>query len=190
MQVIDDFLTSEEVMTPVFGQSLPETWVFRQPFDAERQGYHFLLVVRGSDSAETAHLAVAWAEEAAAALQASVHHAEIADGLEYQADSLVQCLQALAAVPPVYVPCEGQSSDQLRSQLDDLYTAIDEERSASHGVLSTAQVTYDPQAPSSTRIVRYGQNYLIISGAMIGLLVALVLVTSGYLEKKTGKHHA
>jgi uncharacterized membrane protein len=190
MQGINDFLTSEEVMIPVFGDTLPETWVFRQPFDAERQGYHFLLNVRGPDQDETSRLASAWAEQAAAALQQSVHHAEIADALQYQANSLVQCLESMAAIPPVYVPCENQSVDEVRVQLDELYTAVDEERLASHGILSTAQITYNPQTPLTTRVVRYGQNYLILGGALIGLLAALTLVTSGWLEKLTGKRHA
>jgi len=190
MQAVNDFLTSEEVMTPVFGDTLPETWVFHQPFDAERQGYHFLLNVRGPDQDETSRLASAWAEQAAAALQQSVHHAEIADALQYQANSLVQCLEFMAAVPPVFVPCENQSVGEVRAQLDELYTAIDEERIASHGLLSTAQISYDPQASSTTRIVRYGQNYLVLAGALIGLLASLILVTSGWLEKLAGKRHA
>ncbi|HWQ46659.1 MAG TPA: hypothetical protein VN376_07320 [Longilinea sp.] len=189
MQAVDDYLTSEEILDPIFGDTVPQIWVFRQPVSSERQGYHFLLYVRGANAEETAQLVDAWAQEAASALQGSVHHAEIANTLQHQADSIVACLESAAAIPPVYVPCEGQSIEQLRTQLDELFIVIDEERQASHGILSTAQISYEPQGQSSTQIVNDGQNLLVFMGSFIGLLISLVLVISGLLEKMVGKRH-
>lgn len=150
---------------------------FSSSISLERQGYLWLLGVRNRDPRVAATLANLWAEEAYRQLTAALAHAAAADNLTLTLQSLETCLERSVAVRPAYGDCNLQDTAAILAQIKQTGAEIAQEKVASRGLVSAITVDHSQQATVPARPTNYNLNLLVLSGALIGFLVSIVVTS-------------
>jgi hypothetical protein len=188
--MVGDLIQSPAVRAKVLqaaktqGISLSEDEFISNAF-ADRTGADWTLRVRSRSPQVAAALANLWVDQAYQALGDAVEHAIVADQLERYQDSLVTCLGQSTAVEPVQAVCQGQEIDTLHQDLQDTSRKIKAEVMASQGVLSALTFALSARAQVPTKPVLFGQNNVALAGSLIGLILAIWTVSSGWLDRRS-----
>ncbi len=136
----------------------------QQEFILERRLSNWDLHVRDRDPQVAAELANIWADKSLAALDTALQHAIQVDVLEEQITGLARNL---------YMTAPALSYEEFQTALKDYMSRILQEKRASSGLLSSMTFTLQDQATPQGSPVLYNPGLLVLSGAAIGLIVAL-----------------
>jgi len=142
----------------------------------EREDFRWILRVRDSDAAQSAFIANTWAKTAEEELENASLHAIKAAHLEKYLQSLESCLLRMVDDEQNQYPCEFPYFSELMTEIDKIAPIINEERMNSKGLFSAISFSLSKDANISTAPSLYGRNLLVLSGSLLGLLVALIFV--------------
>lgn len=152
----------------------------------ERKSFVWLLRVRHTDPEQAAYLANRWIDLGIAALDTASQHAVRADGLQEYMHSLETCLEQVA-VNALVPTCPYHSVVELQSELSVSQSEFLLEKQAARNLFP--QITYTVSQPATPphSPVNYGRNNLVLAGLLIGLLVGITLVASGFPARRLKK---
>lgn len=185
LSMIGDIITSDSVLgsTAVQAEEQGLVKVGEHSLDgltASRQGYRWVLNSRFHDPGIAQSINKIWLEKSIQALE--IFRQDSINALsQFNAQSEVEaCFQQAVSLEPVSPYC---SLEQIRELLIDLEPETQDPQSGS--LLSrllasrlSYQVTREPDLPSTP--VHFGTNITTLSGAIIGLLVAVILFVLGF----------
>ena len=144
-------------------------------FTLEREDFRWLLRVRDTDPQRAADLANLWAEIAMQTLDTALEHAVVADNYQKYLDTLDYCLQRLAPEGMSSAPCADLDFDYLQTEIEKTSTAIREEQTQGYGLMPALEFLLADEAPLNTSPVLGTRSMLIFSGAILGLIVAILI---------------
>ncbi|MDX9865774.1 MAG: hypothetical protein RBT34_13305 [Anaerolineaceae bacterium] len=149
----------------------------------ERQNYTWILRVRHADPAAAAILTNAWLEAAYTGLEEAYRHALIAEGLLQYSQSLTRCLENSISSEPVQALCAAQNLAEIQEELLAVNDAKTAELLASRGLFPAMAFTIVERASIPSSPAAYQRNTLVFSGAMLGFVLGVWLISSGLAEK-------
>ncbi|MCD4672804.1 MAG: hypothetical protein K8R77_09085 [Anaerolineaceae bacterium] len=142
----------------------------------ERQNYLWVLRVRHVAPEASAVLTNAWLDAAYAALEEAYGHALIAEGLLQYTQSLTSCLENSVSSEPVQTLCSAGNLAEIQEELLVVNEAKKEEILASRGLFPAMAFTVVDRAPVPSAPIQYGRNTLVLSGAVLGFVLAVWLI--------------
>jgi hypothetical protein len=157
---------------------------FFRSLSLERRSYTWLLRVRQSRPETAARLANLWLQAGLDTLTEASSRAFKAEQLRRSMDGLEACLaEAGRAEQPAGGICSLQTLAELQAEMEATGAAYRQEKAASLGVstlvlFGEGEPALVPQSP-----VLYGRAGLMAAGMALGLLLGLVLTSTGLLTK-------
>jgi uncharacterized protein involved in exopolysaccharide biosynthesis len=156
---------------------------FLRSLALERRSYTWLLRVRHAQPETAAHLADLWLQTGLQTLEEASGHAFQAEQLRRHLSGLEACLAQAGNSEPAGGICSIQTLADLQTEMAEVGAAYQQEKSASLGVSSMVlfgegEPATVPQAPAL-----YGRAELMAAGMFLGLLLGIVLTSSGLLKK-------
>lgn len=144
----------------------------------ERKSYEWILRLRDNSPEHAAWLANKWLEIGVGALDQAYRHSLTAANLQDYMDSLSTCLQQVGVTTAVPL-CPYQNVKDLQNELENAENQYAIEKPASRNIFPglTYSVSLLASPPASPSL--YGRNNVTAAGLFIGLLVGIILVTSG-----------
>jgi len=146
-----------------------------QNFTVEREDFRWFLRVRDADPLQAAAFANWWAEEAMLTLDSAMEHAVIADHYQHYLDTLDYCLQRLAPEEMSENACANLDFDYLSKEIEKTAVAIRDEQVLSYGLMPALQFFLAEEAPVNSGAVLGTRSILILSGAILGFLIAVII---------------
>ena len=145
----------------------------------ERRSYEWILRVRFSDPDQAAFIANRWLDLGSLALDSAYQHALAADAIASYLDSLESCLEQVAvnAIVPV---CPYNSISELQAGLSTTEEKFLVEKQAARGLFPGVTYQVNQRATPPQQPVLYGRNNLALAGLLIGLIVGIAMVSSGF----------
>ena len=141
----------------------------------ERKLTSTFIKVRWHDPQVATRIANNWGTALFSRLQAAYEQSLLADSLSDYQDSLETCI---LETDESYTanPCFGMDPDQLEESIDDLSTKISQAREFSLGLHPYLYVNQYVEAETPTRPLYYSKSTLVLAGAAIGLIIAVLLI--------------
>jgi len=149
----------------------------------ERKNYLWVLRLRFSNPRDAAALANIWVEQAYAQLLEASKHSEQAEGLRRTLEGLENCLQNMAVVEPSTAQCGWPSQADLQRELQSLGERYIQEKQAVRGLIPALMFTKGEEAVADPRPAANDRNGMVLAGALLGLVAAVVLVAAGLVER-------
>jgi len=149
----------------------------------ERRSYTWLLRVRHSQPETAARLADLWLQTGLQTLEEASSHAFEAEQIRRYLNGLEACLAQAAGTGATSGICSIQSLANLQAELEVAGAAYRQEKAASLGVstmvlFGEGEPSTIPQSPAL-----YGRAKLMAGGMLLGLLLGIVLTSTGVLKK-------
>lgn len=196
MELVGDLIKSDDTrqmmldLAAAQGVSISEAEFAERSF-MERQNYTWVLRVRNDDPDTAALLTNAWMNAAFAVLEEAYGHALIAEGLLQYSQSLNTCLENSISSEPVQALCTAENLAEIQAELLVVNDAKTEELLASRGLFPAMAFTIIERASVPLVPVQYDRNTLVFSGAMLGFVLAVWLISLEvpvklFARKKTG----
>lgn len=154
----------------------------------ERRNNLWDLVVRSSNPELASDVANLWAENGYQALEDALQHAIAAQNYYRYLTSLESCLSETVVNEPVYAVCEKNTLAQIQDDMTRTGDLAKQETLASQGILPAMTFTLADVAPVPVRPVIFKQNQLVLSGALIGFLLAIWGVYLKIPDRLPGRH--
>jgi len=155
----------------------------------ERQNYTWVLRVRHADPETAAILTNTWLDAAYTGLEEAYGHALMAEGLLQYSKSLTSCLENSISSEPVQALCAAKNLAEIQEELLTLNAAKTKELLASRGLFPAMAFTIVERASGLGQAVQYERNTLVFSGAVLGFVLAVWLISLGvpakFLRRKT-----
>lgn len=144
----------------------------------ERKASQWTLRVRAADPDHAAFLANTWIDIGIDALDTAYAHAITAYSLQDYIDTLETCMQQVAvnAIVPI---CPYTSVTELQAELASASSLLLVEKQASRNLFPEMTFHVDQRATPPGKPVLYGRNNLVLAGLLIGLVVGIVIVSTG-----------
>lgn len=146
------------------------TWTFR---------------VRHADPAAAVRIANLWGENGLHALQVATAAALEAGVLRGYLDSLESCLSRAVMSEPVQALCETSNLARIQAEIDKTGAAIAAAREESRGILPGMGYQWTRDPGSAERVLA-GRGLLVLAGALVGLIAAVIGLEMGLLERRAG----
>jgi len=153
--------------------------VFTESSFMERQNYTWVLRVRYADPDTAALLTNAWLDAAYVVLEEAYGHALIAEGLLQYSQSLNTCLENSISSEPVQALCTAENLAEIQAELLSVNEAKTEALLASRGLFPAMAFTIIERASVPLAPVQYDRNTLVFSGAVLGFVLAVWLISLG-----------
>ncbi len=189
-QSVGDIIVSTSVLDKVLENAAVDGTPLSQAeiaanFSADRQDTRWVIRVRNADPKLAQKWAQLWSQEAISALSNLRKNAVVSVTVQSSLNSLVNCLQDKVVADASSALCPNEDPIQLKAQIATLANDPDLKQVwNSLALLHTSfELTNDANLPSAP--VLFGRNISVLAGALIGLLLGVVLVNSGLLNKKT-----
>jgi uncharacterized protein involved in exopolysaccharide biosynthesis len=144
----------------------------------ERKSYEWILRVRHPNPEQAVFLANHWIDMGIASLDSAMQHAISADGLQEYMSSLETCVEQVA-VNAVVPACPYDTLAEVQTTLAATEIEYLLEKQASRNLFPYISYEVTQRAVKPLSPVTYGRNNLVLAGLLIGLLVGIVVVTSG-----------
>lgn len=180
LEIVGDVISSTDVMRKVVSHAEREDieideQSFKEIAYRERKSHAYLFRVRHENPQTAATLANIWTEESNQVLNQALVHAIAAEQLQSGVDALNGCLQAVVS-EPVHAYCNLENLGHIQDEMLELGEMVFTEKNQSMGLFAGLTFTWIEEAmpPSSPRL--YGRNLLMLSGAFIGLILAVWLI--------------
>ncbi len=149
----------------------------------ERKNNLWVLRLRFSNPRDAATLANIWIEKAYTQLLEASKHGEQAEGLRRSLESLESCLQNMAVVEPSTAQCGWSNQADLQRELQSLGERYIQEKQAARGLIPALMFTKGEEAVTDPRPAANDRNGMVLAGALLGLVAAVVLVAAGLFER-------
>ena len=196
MELVGDVIKSDDTRLMTLdlaasqGVSISEAEFTESSF-MERQNYTWVLRVRYADPDTAALLTNAWMDAAYAILEEAYGHALIAEGLLQYSQSLNTCLENSISSEPVQALCTAENLAEIQTELITVNNAKKEELLASRGLFPAMAFTIIERASVPPAPVQYDRNTIVFSGAVLGFVLAVWLISFGVpvkllARRKTG----
>lgn len=192
MEVVSGLLTAQDVMERTVAR-LNETGLDLDPLAmrkmaiVERRLNVWELRIRAEDPAVAEQIASTWMEEAHAVISESYGHAVLAESLARYARSLETCLARSAASEPASGQCSGASITNVQEELVKVGEQMAQERNASRALFVGMRIGDPEMIVAAERPIRYGRAGFALGGAIIGLILGIVLVETGLVQRLLGR---
>lgn len=192
MEVVGGLLTAPDVMERTVAR-LNEAGLDLTPLAMrkmaiiERRLNVWELRVRAEDPATTEQIVSTWMEEAHAAISESYRHAILANSLARYARSLETCLARTAASEPTSGQCGGTSIPNIQEELVKVGGQMAQEQEAGRGLFVGMRIGELERIASADRPIRYGRAGFALGGALIGLVLGIVLLETGLIQRLLGR---
>lgn len=174
--VIESDLVLNQVVSDAkhAGFNIDRTWI-AEHFTLEREEFRWFLRVRDTDAKQAASLANIWIDDAIEVLDNAMRHALIVAHLQQYLDSLEYCLERQSGQSMVVEPCGGIGFDYLYDEIQKTSVEISNQQESSLGLMPTIQYYIAEKAPVNTQPVLKTQGVLVLSGALLGFLVTMLI---------------
>jgi predicted regulator of amino acid metabolism with ACT domain len=189
-QSVGDIIVSTSVLDKVIETATADGTPLTQAeiaanFSADRQDTRWVIRVRNANPQLAQKWAQLWSQEAISALSNLHKNTVVSVTVQSSLNSLVNCLQDKVVADASSALCPNEDSSTVTDQIATL--ANDPELKPIWNSLALShtsfELTNDANLPSAP--VLFGRNICVLTGALIGLLLGVVLVNSGLLNKKT-----
>ena len=142
----------------------------------DREEFRWAIRYRDADPFVASTVVDAWASEADRFLQDSLQHAKVAASYQEVLSGLENCLQRTTQMNNSDETCSLDNLDQIIDEIDQVSELITTEKEQSRGLFAAVSVQLLERAEVPNKPMRYQVNVLVISGAFVGLLTAMVLL--------------
>jgi uncharacterized protein involved in exopolysaccharide biosynthesis len=172
--------------TDVLGQVVTKAQSQQTPVEALKDGQTIFLdrkhsilemLVRDANPQNAATLANLWAETAYDTLVEAQRNALQARVLRGQLTTLEKCLQLPVTSPEEPAACSNYPSEDLPDQIQVLASEVQEAEIMAKGILSPLTFEISQRAELPARPVAFGANWLTFSGAMIGFVAGILVIS-------------
>ena len=143
-------------------------------FTVERIDDLWTLRVTGSDPEAAAFLANVWVDEAYTQLDAASEHAQAASALRAYIYSLKNCLDALPDQSGNFALCTVDNVDKITKELTIKTKQLNEELELSRAIHPAQRYALVSHALTPTEPTFHVQGVLVLNGALLGLIFAVV----------------
>jgi hypothetical protein len=151
----------------------------KERFTKSRQGYRWELTVRDTNPEVAQTLTQLWVVNAGNALAG--FHEETLDAVKYHSAeiSLQNCFSQIVVVEPASAYCSMENLDEIRDALKVTTTETDLSTFPDSLLLSkiSTEISDNAYLPSSP--IEFKRNYMVLAGAMCGLLIGLLIFIFG-----------
>lgn len=185
LTAIGDIIVSDAVMTQVVdaaSNDIPEIDenILLAGLTASRQGYRWGLSSRYYDAQVAQEVNRLWLNAAMNELQAFRSDSLTALAEFHAQVGIENCFSQAVVLDPAAPFCSAQDMDLLQRQLENLADGSLKADLLTRLLASRVsfEVTIEPDLPS--RPVHLGRNISTLAGAMVGLLLALIVLITGY----------
>ncbi|MEJ5200930.1 MAG: hypothetical protein WHV66_01745 [Anaerolineales bacterium] len=190
--MVGDVITSPAVFEAVASAARDEgihvdATTLKSSFFPGRAFYVWELRVRHENPEIAARLANLWAEQAFSALVDAHVHSVMAASLQRYMDALESCLEQMVVAEPVNVQCSSWRLDELQDELEKASIAVKEEKLASQGIFPGTTFALTEKAETPVKPVLYGRNQLMLTGGLVGFILAVWLIHLGWIDRLIGK---
>jgi hypothetical protein len=191
--LVGDVLYSAEVINRVIGRAGADGLsldadTFRSMATPERKNYIWMLRVRHSDPQMALRIAGYWARAAWQEVTAAQQSAILAGEHQRFLDSLESCIARAVTAGPVQAQCYPQNLAALQLEINKTGEMVKQDRLASKGILPYLTVNYSQEPELPSRPVLFGRNQSMLSGALIGFLLAIWVIHLGLGERLRPRH--
>lgn len=188
-QSVGDIIVSSAVLDQVKTQAAAAGNTLTQAeiaanFSADRQDTRWVLRVRNTDPQLAQQWAKIWSEEAITALSNLRKNAVTSVAVQTSLNSLVNCLQDKVVADASSALCPDKDPEEVKSEISALANDPDLKPVWNSLALSHTSFELTGQANLPSSPVLSGRNISVLAGALIGLLLGVILVNSGLLNKK------
>ena len=149
---------------------------FRDNAFLDRADFRWVLRFRSTNANVSRSIVNFWAHEADQYLQDSQAHAIKMDILLNYLDSLEKCMQRSTAENISGSLCAFPNLPNLLNEIQTTGVVINEEKQASHGLISSATCQLTELGQIIDQPVIFNRNLLSLAGAFIGLIAALLIL--------------
>jgi hypothetical protein len=156
------------------GYLIDRAWM-AEHFTLEREDFRWFLRVRDTDANRAASLANIWIGDAMGVLDNAMQHTLIAAHLQQYLDSLEYCLARQSGQSMVVEPCGEVDFEYLFSEIYKTAAEIKNQQTSSLGLMPTIQYFIAEEAPVNNQPVLKTQGVMILCGAMLGFLLAILI---------------
>lgn len=189
LSAIGDIILSDEVMNKVVTEGVrsglaTDDETMRAGLTASRQGYRWELSSRFGDPLIAQEANQLWLDVAVEGLE-TFRQDSISALVQLTAQTeLEACFAQSVILEPASPYCNVEALQKLQQQAGDFYTEVEGNSLLSRLLASriSFQVTHEPDLPVSP--IHYGRNISTLAGALAGLLLAIILLITGYPRKK------
>lgn len=143
---------------------------------SERRNFTWVLRVRHVDPQTATILTNAWLDSAYEVLGEAYEHALIAEELLNYTRSLTSCLEKSTVVEPVHAYCSVNNLEEIQKELLAVNATKKEEILASRGLFPAMAFSISERSGVPAAPVQYGRNSLVLSGAILGFILAVSLI--------------
>jgi capsular polysaccharide biosynthesis protein len=183
-EVIDSTSVRDSVVESVLSEGTGTSAAdIRKNMTALRKGDSWLLTARASEPETAQQIALAWGNEAIKSLAAKRTEATEAFHVQVARFTLEECLSRVVVVEPVSSGCSTQELDELRLFLNNSTqpdASLDYRDSI---LLSNLSFEFTKVPEISTSPVIFRQNFNVLAGALIALVVSLGVLFRGKTQK-------
>lgn len=190
MRGVGDIIFSDEVVSATLaalqqkGLELSRDEFFDDAvFDREE----FRWAIRYRDESPEIALQVitAWQEQADRILKSSLEHARLAASYQRVLNGLELCLQRSTRTSEALVDCSVENLDEITTAISNTSSLVESELAQSRGLFSALSVVLSDQGDLPVKPVRYQTNIQVLSGMVIGLLSAILILSIRFQMGKT-----
>jgi hypothetical protein len=177
---IGDLITSTDVKDAVIakastdGISLTRSEV-DQAFSADRQDTRWVMRVRDSSAERAQHLNSYWTTAAMDALAAMKAKAESSLVMQQYLNSLAGCLEQSVVVEPSSASCNVENLDAIRDAIAASEKEAGDKDFYSNLIISHTSFELTTSSTLPTAPVMNARGFMVIAGALIGLIAAIIL---------------
>lgn len=177
---VGDIIGSPAVMDFVNSQLEPPR---AQAVYLERKADRFALRVVGRNQEAILDLAERWSELAINELDQASQHAISAEILERYLDSLTDCVGQFPSTGVNAEICSLPSFAEIQASIQEVGAQLQQEKESSLGLIPGIRYWLSRSAQLSTQPVQYHRKYLLLSGAVIGLILGIWLLHNRLPER-------
>lgn len=189
LSAIGDIILSDVVMNKAVAEGVRSGLVadeetMRAGLTASRQSYRWELSSRFSDPLIAQSANQLWLDAAVEGLKA-FRQDSISALVQLTAQTeLEACFAQSVIFEPASPYCSVEELQKLQQQAGDFYTEVEGDSLLTRLLASriSFQVTQEPDLPVLP--IHYGRNISTLAGALAGLLLAIILLITGYPRKK------
>lgn len=146
----------------------------------EREEFRWAIRFRDPNPVLAYQVVDAWAGQADLLIQDSLQHARRAASYEEVLTGLESCLQRTTQTGLSSDSCSIDNLNIILAEIDGVNAKITIEKEASRGLFSAVSTELVDFGEVSVTPIRHQVNILVLSGTMIGLLFALILLVIKY----------
>jgi len=146
----------------------------REKISIERDGFTWSLRVRDESAISATELVDIWTKEATSVYQSAAEHALRAEGYFQYLDSLVNCFQRSTIGNNDNGICTLSNLNNISKEIQKTSKLAYQEKESSLGLMPALSAQLIGKGQTIQKPILFYRNILIIAGALVGILIALL----------------